>query len=150
MIPTQAVCTSFKVDLLAGRHNFTTSTGNTFKLALVTNTSTIGAATTAYGTINSEVATGGGYTQPGLALTIDTASPTSSGTTAWADFVNATWTTSTITARGALLYNDTPTTPVADPAVLVLDFGSDKASSAGDFTVVFPAADASNAIIRIA
>lgn len=141
------LCTSFKVDLLYGRHNFALSGGNTFKIALYTNTATLTAATTAY-TTSGEVTSGGGYTTAGNTLTrVD---PTSTGTTAWLDFADSTWSSSTITARGALIYNDTATTPVADCSVAVLDFGSDKSSSSGDFTVVFPAADSTNAIIRIA
>jgi hypothetical protein len=149
MVPTQAVCTSFKVELLTGLHNFTITTGNAFKIALVTSSSTNGATTDHYsgGTnnISGEVASGGGYTTGGMALTNVT--PTSTGTTAWLDFgpTDPTWTTSTITARGALIYNTTS----ANRSVVVLDFGSDKTSSAGDFTVQFPAADSTNAIIRI-
>jgi hypothetical protein len=147
MAPTQGICTSFKLELLKAVHNFTTSTGHTFWLALVTNASTISASTVNYAAISSEVATGGGYTQPGLALTIPASLPTTSGTTAFADFDDALWSSSTITARGGLLYN---TTAASDPAVAVLDFGSDKASTAGDFRVIWPNPDASNAIIRIA
>lgn len=140
------VCTSFKVDLLCARHNFLLSGGNTFRIALYTNSASFTASTTAY-TATNEVS-GTGYTAKGNALTrVD---PTSSGTTAFTDFADSTWTTSTITARGALIYNDDLTTPVADATCVVLDFGADKSSSAGDFTVVFPTADASNAIIRIA
>lgn len=149
MPPTQAICTTFKQELMTALHNFTTSTGHAFKIALVTSSSTISGATDHYsgGTnnISNEVASGGNYTTGGTALTNVT--PTTSGTTALTDFnPDPTWTTSTITARGALIYNTTS----ANRAVLVLDFGTDKSSSSGDFTVVFPAADASNAIIRIA
>lgn len=153
MAITQAVCTSFKVDLLCARHNFLASGGSTFKIALIKtgSTGTHGAGTTSYASITatSDEVTGTGYTAGGTALTrVD---PTSSGTTAFTDFnPDVTWSASTITARGALIYNDTLTTPVADAAVVVLDFVSDKTSSAGDFTVVFPAADSSSAIIRIA
>jgi hypothetical protein len=148
MAPTQAICTTFKQELMTGLHNFTISTGHAFKIALVTSASTISGATDHYsgGTnnISSEVANGGGYTTGGTALTNVT--PTVSSTTALTDFSpDPVWTTSTITARGALIYNTTST----NRSVLVLDFTSDKSSSAGDFTVVFPAADASNAIIRI-
>jgi hypothetical protein len=146
MVPTQGICTSFKVELLTGTHNFTIST-HVFKIALVTSTSTIGPSTANYSGITNEVATGGGYTQPGLALTNVT--PTNpSGVTAITDFgpTDPVWPTSTITARGALIYNSTQ----SGKSVLVLDFGADKSSSSGDFTVVFPAADISNAIIRIA
>lgn len=142
MPPTQAMTTSFKVQLLTGTHDFTNSTGDTFKIALYTSSSTIGASTTTY-TVTNEVS-GTGYVAGGNTLTNVT--PTSSGTTAFTDFADTTWSSSTITARGALIYNDTE----ADASVAVLDFGTDRSSSAGDFTIVFPAADASNAIIRIA
>lgn len=136
------MCTSFKVELMQALHNFTASTGNTFKIALYTNSASFTAATTAY-TATNEV-TGTGYTAGGNTLTNVT--PTSSGTTAFTDFADTTWSSSTITARGALIYNSTN----SNRAVCVLDFGSDKSSSAGDFTIVFPTADATNAIIRIA
>ena len=141
MAISQAMCTSFKVELLQGVHNFTASTGDTFKIALYTSSATLGASTTAY-TVSNEVS-GPGYTAGGNTLTNVT--PTSSGTTAFTDFADTTWTTATITARGALIYNSTE----SDKAVCVLDFGSDKTSTAGNFTIVFPTADASNAIIRI-
>ena len=136
------MCTSFKAELMRAVHNFTTSTGNVFKIALYTNSASFSAATTAY-TATNEI-TGTGYTAGGLALTNVT--PTTSGTTALTDFADATWTTATITARGALIYNSSA---AGNPSVIVLDFGSDKTSTAGDFTIVFPTADASNAIIRI-
>lgn len=138
------MCTSFKVELMQAVHNFTTSTGNTFKLALYTNSASFTAATTAYTTTN-EVTASGSYSAGGGALTNVT--PTSSGTTAFTDFADLSFTTATITARGALIYNDSAT---GDPTVVVLDFGSDKTSTAGTFQIIFPAADASNAIIRIA
>ena len=125
-------------------HNFTASTGNTFKLALYTNSASFTAATTAYTTSN-EVTASGSYSAGGGTLTNIT--PTSSGTTAYTDFDDLSFTTATITARGALIYNDSAT---GDPTVIVLDFGSDKTSTAGTFTIQFPTADASNAIIRIA
>jgi hypothetical protein len=137
------MCTSFKKELLQAVHNFTNGTGDTFKLALYTNSASFTAATTAY-TATNEVA-GTGYTAGGGTLTNVT--PTSSGTTAFADFADLTFSTATITARGAMIYNDTA---AGDPSVVILDFGSDKTSTAGDFTIVFPAADATNAIIRIA
>src|SRR5262245_52609938 len=141
------VCTSFKVDLLCARHNFLLTGGHTFKIALYTNSASFTGATTAY-TATNEVS-GTGYTATGNTLTrVDPSNP--SGTTAITDFADTTWTTSTITARGAMIYNDTATTPVADCSVVILDFGADKSSSAGDFTVVFPTPDATNAIIRIA
>jgi len=138
------MCTSFKVELMRAIHNFTASTGNTFKLALYTNSASFTAATTAYTTTN-EVTASGSYAAGGGTLTNVT--PTSSGTTAFTDFADISFTTATITARGALIYNDTAT---GDPTVVVLDFGSDKTSTSGTFQVIFPTADASNAIIRIA
>lgn len=137
------MCTSFKSELMTATHDFTASTGNTFKLALYDNSASFTAATTAY-TATNEVS-GTGYSAGGGTLT--NVSPTTSGTTAFTDFDDLTFSTATITARGALIYNDTA---AGDPSVVVLDFGSDKSSTAGDFTIVFPTADASNAIIRIA
>jgi hypothetical protein len=137
------MCTSFKKELLEGVHNFTTG-GNTFKLALYDNSASFTAATTAYTTTN-EVSASGSYTAGGGTLT--KVNPTTSGTTALTDFADLSFTTATITARGALIYNDTAT---GDPSVVVLDFGSDKTSTSGTFTIVFPTADSSNAIIRIA
>jgi hypothetical protein len=137
------MCTSFKKELLEGTHDFTTS-GNTFKLALYTNSASFDASTTAY-TATNEVGDSGTYTAGGGALT--NVNPTTSGTTAFTDFADLSFTSATITARGALIYNDTA---AGDPSVVVLDFGSDKTSTSGTFTIVFPTADASNAIIRIA
>lgn len=137
------MCTSFKQELMQAVHNFTTSTGSVFKIALYTNSASFTASTTAYTSVNE--VTGTGYTAGGLALTNVT--PTTSGTTAITDFADAVWTTATITARGAMIYNSSA---AGNPAVVILDFGSDKTSTAGNFTVVFPTADASNAIIRIA
>lgn len=142
MAITQAMCTSFKQELLTGTHDFTNGTGDTFKIALFTSSATLDATTTAY-SVTNEVS-GTGYTAGGNTLTNVT--PTTSGTTAFTDFADTTWSTATITARGALIYNSTD----SDKAVVVLDFGSDKTSTAGDFTIQFPTADASNAIIRIA
>jgi hypothetical protein len=137
------MCTSFKKELLEAVHNFKNSGGSTFKIALYTNSASFTAATTAY-TASNEVS-GTNYTAGGNTLTrVD---PSTSGTTALTDFADTTWSSATITARGALIYNDSA---AGDPTVVVLDFGSDKTSTSGDFTVVFPAADASNAIIRIA
>jgi hypothetical protein len=144
MAITQAMCTSFKVELLTGTHDFTNSTGNTFKMALYTNAATLDATTTAY-TASDEVANGNGYTTAGETLTNVT--PTSSSTTAYTDFADVTWTTASFTARGALIYNDTAS---GDPAVCVLDFGADYTATNGDFTVQFPTANATDAIIRIA
>ena len=138
------MCTSFKKELLQGVHDFTASTGDSFKLALYTSSASLTAATTAY-TSSNEVGASGSYSAGGGALTNVT--PTTSGTTAFTDFSDLTFTSATITARGALIYNDTA---AGDPSVVVLDFGSDKTSTAGDFQIVFPTADASNAIIRIA
>ena len=142
MAITQAMCTSFKTELLTGTHNFTNSSGNTFKLALYTSSASLGAGTTAYSTSNE--VSGTGYSAGGSALTNVT--PSADGTTAITDLADLTFSSSTITARGALIYNDS----VSDKAVLVLDFGADKASSSGDFTIQFPAAAAATAIIRIA
>ena len=138
------MCTSFKSELMTATHNFTNSSGNTFKLALYTNSASFTAATTAY-TATNEVSASGSYSAGGGALTNVT--PTTSGTTGFTDFADITFTSATITARGALIYNDTAS---GDPTVVVLDFGADKTSTSGDFQVVFPTADASNAIIRIA
>tara|TARA_E500000305_G_scaffold15025_1_gene10669 strand:- start:657 stop:1109 length:453 start_codon:yes stop_codon:yes gene_type:complete len=143
------MCTSFKKELLYGVHDFDLSSGDTFKIALYTNSASFDAATTAYTTSNE--VSGTGYSAGGGALT--NVDPTSSGTTALTDFQDETFSTATITARGALIYNTTPNTTslsVTNPSIVVLDFGGDKTSTAGDFTVVFPTADASNAIIRIA
>jgi|TARA_R110001583_G_scaffold190440_1_gene354711 hypothetical protein len=142
MAITQAMCTSFKTQLLTATHNFATN-GNAFKLALYTSSATMGATTTAYST-SQEVSNSGSYSAGGGTLT--KVAPTSSGTTGFTDFADLSFTTATITARGALIYNDTN----SDKAVCVLDFGGDKSSSSGTFTIQFPAADASNAIIRIA
>jgi len=137
------LCTSFKVELLKAVHNFSASGGDTFKIALYDNSASFTAATTAYTATNEVVGTG--YTAGGNTLT--NIEPTSSGTTAFLDFADTTWSSATITARGALIYNSSA---AGNPAVAVLDFGADKTSTNGDFTVVFPTADASNAIVRIA
>jgi hypothetical protein len=142
------MCTSFKQQLLEAKHNFLLSGGDTFKIALYDNSASFTAATTDY-TATNEVAASGSYSAGGGTLTrID---PATSGTTAFTDFADITFTSATITARGALIYNTTTGagTGTTD-TVVVLDFGSDKTSTAGDFEIVFPAADASNAIIRIA
>jgi len=138
------MCTSFKVGILGGDFDFSSGTAQTFKVALYTSAATLGAATTGYSATN-EVA-GTGYSAGGNTLTISQV-PTSSGTTAFLDFADTTWSAATITARGALIYLADGAT---NPAVAVLDFGGDKTSTAGDFTIQFPTADASNAIIRIA
>ena len=135
MAITQAMCTSFKKELMEAKHNFLNSGGSTFNIALYTSSASLGAATTAYTTSNE--VSGTNYTAKGTSLTrVD---PSASGTTALTDF--------SITARGAMIFNDSAS---GDPAVCILDFGADKASTNGDFTVQFPTADASNAIIRIA
>lgn len=147
MAITSAICTSFKKELLERKHDFNTTSGHTFKIALYTSSATLGASTTDYSTTNEVVGTG--YTAGGTALTnID---PTTSGTTAFIDFADATWPSATITAAGALIYNTTSDggTGTTD-AVAVISFGGDKTSTNGDFVVSMPTADASNAIIRIA
>ena len=145
---TQAMCTSFKVEILEAVHNFSNPGGNTFKIALFKSgvTGTYGAATTNYSdmTGNTDEVTGTGYVAGGNTLVSVT--PTSSGTTAFTDFADTTWTTATITASGAMSYNSS----ASDAAVCVLNFGGDKTSTAGDFTIIFPTASASDAIIRIA
>jgi len=143
MAITQAMCTSFKKEILEAKHNFLLSGGNTFKIPLYTSSASLGASTTAYTTSNET--SGTNYTAKGNTLTrID---PSTSGTTALTDFADTTWSSSTITARGAMIFNEDTS---GDTSVLILDFGSDKSSSSGDFVIQFPAADASNAIIRIA
>jgi hypothetical protein len=144
MAISQAMCTSFKVGILDGDFDFSSGTAQTFKIALYTSSATLDATTTAY-SVTNEVA-GTGYSAGGNTLTIST-NPTSSSTTAFLDFADTTWSAATITARGALIYLADGAT---NPAVAVLDFGGDKISTAGDFTIQFPTADASNAIIRIA
>jgi hypothetical protein len=144
------MCTSFKKQLLEAVHDFRLTGGDTFKLALYTNSATLDASTTAYTTSGETTNTAGSaYTAGGNTLTrID---PTSSGTTAFTDFADTSWASASFTARGALIYNTTPSSGAyTNPSVVVLDFGSDKTASAGTFTIVFPTADASNAIIRIA
>jgi hypothetical protein len=137
----QAMTTTFKQELMEGVHDFTS---HTFKIALYTSSATLGAATTAYTTSNEVI--GSGYTAGGEDLTVTGGSVSVSGTTAFIDFSDVSWTTATITARGALIYNSTA---AGNPSVAVLDFGTDKVSTAGTFTVQFPTADASNAIVRI-
>jgi plastocyanin domain-containing protein len=139
MAISQAMCSSYKEQLLGAVHDMDT---DVFKIALYTSSATLSAATTIYSTSDEVVATGytaGGNTLSGAAITL-------SGTTAFVDFSNTTWTTATITARGALIYNSSK----SDKSVAVLDFGGDKSSTAGDFTVIMPTPDATNALIRIA
>jgi hypothetical protein len=147
MAITQCIPTSFKVEILSAQQNFSSlSSGpNVFYMALYTSSATLGTGTTAY-TATNEVPNGSGYTTGGQALSISVA-PTSSGTTAYISFSNVTWASSTITARGAMIYNYTL---VGKNAVAIFDFGSDKSSNSSAFTIVFPAADASNAVLRIA
>lgn len=149
---TTAMPTSFKVEILRAVHNFTASTGNTFKLALgkatASVTGTYNASTTSYDTLSSnsdELANGSGYTTGGNTLTSVT--PTSDGTTAVCDFDNTTWTSATFTTSGGIIYNDTAT---GNPACAILSFGGDQQVSSGDFQIQFPAAAAATAIIRIA
>lgn len=138
------MCTSFKKELLEGIHDFRNSGGDDFKLALYDNSASFTAATTAY-TATNEVAASGSYSAGGGSLT--RVNPTTSGTTAFTDFADISFTSATITAFGALIYNDTE---AGNPSVVVLDFGGSKSSSSGTFTVIFPVADASTALIRIA
>lgn len=141
MAITQALANSFKQELLVATHNFTVTTGDVFKIALYTSSATLDASTTVYSSTNEVVGTG--YTAGGNTLTNVT--PVLSSGVAICDFADTTWTTATLTARGALIYNSSK----SNKAVLILDFGSDKTATAGDFTIVFPAADSTNAIIRI-
>jgi len=146
MAITSAICTSFKVELLKGVHDFTATTGDTFKLALYTSSATLGASTTAYTTSNEITnSSGSAYTDAGATLTSVT--PTSSGTTALCDFADVSFTSASFTANGALIYNDTES---GDPAVCAIAFGADKTVTSGTFTIQFPTADATNAIIRLA
>ena len=152
MAITSAVCTSFKVELLKGVHNFTATTGNTFKIALYTSDATLGASTTAYATTNEITNTSGSaYTAGGAALTIASSSPTSSGTTAWVDFDNVSWSSASFTANGCMIYNTTTGSGSGTTdSVIIVAFGGDKTVSSGTFTVQFPTPDASDAILRIA
>ena len=142
MAITSAICNSFKTEILTGTHNFTASTGDTFNLALYTSSASLGAGTTAYTTSNE--VSGTGYTAKGNALTSVT--PTLDSSTAVCDFADTSFTSASFTARGCLIFNDDQ----SDKAVCVIDFGSDKTVTSGTFTIQFPTADASNAIIRIA
>lgn len=143
MAITQAMCSSFKGEVMQALHDFDAAGGNTFKLAMYTSNATLNAATTVY-TSSDEVAASGSYAAGGGTLTNQGVSV--SGTTGFTDFADVSFTSATITARGALIYNNTN----SNAAVCVLDFGGDKTSTAGTFTIVFPAATASDAIIRIA
>ena len=143
MAITSAICNSFKTEILTGTHNFSSSGGNTFNLALYTSDATLNKSTTAYTTSNE--VSGTGYTAKGNALTSVT--PVASSTTAVCDFSDTSFTSASFTARGCLIFNDSAS---GDPAVCAIDFGSDKTVTSGTFTIQFPTADASNAIIRIA
>ena len=142
MAITSAVCTSFKVEILKGVHNFTATTGNTFKIALYTSDATLGASTTAYTTSNE--VSGTGYTAKGNALTSVT--PVASSTAAVCDFADVSYSSATFTANGCLIYNDSAT---GDPACVAVAVGADKTVTSGTFTIQFPTADATNAIIRL-
>jgi hypothetical protein len=141
------MCTSFKTQLMEAVHDFRTAGGDTFKLALYDNSASFTAATTAY-TVTNEVANSGTYAAGGGTLVNVT--PTSSGTTAFTDFDDLSFTSATITAFGALIYNTTPTHTYTNPSVCVLDFSGAKTSTNGTFTIIFPTADATDALIRIA
>ena len=145
MAITSAICTSFKVELLKGTHNFTATTGNTFKIALYDSDATLGAGTTAFTTSEEITNTSGtAYTSGGATLTSVT--PVADSTTAVCDFADVSFSSATFTANGALIYNSSAT----NAAVAAIAFGSDKTAPNGTFTIQFPAADASNAIIRLA
>ena len=143
-ITTNAICNTFKKELLEATHNFSNPGGNTFKLAMYTNSATLGKSTTSF-TTGNEVTSPSGYTSGGKAL-VNTGTSLATNT-AITDFSDLSFTGVTLTARGALIYNDTAT---GDPAVAVLDFGGDKTASAGTFTIQFPAFTTSAAILRIA
>ena len=146
MAITSAICTSFKQELLVGTHNFTATTGNTFKIALYTSSATLGAGTTAFSSTNEITNTSGtAYTSGGATLTSVT--PTTDSTTAVCDFADVSFTNASFTANGALIYNDSAS---GDPACAVIAFGGDKTVTSGTFTIQFPTADATNAIIRLA
>lgn len=156
MAITQAMCSSYKAELQLAVHDYRATGGDTFKIALYTSSASLDANTTAYSATNE--VSGTGYSAGGASLVsagVTTVNTSSSAGTGYTDFTDATWSTATITARGALIYNSTPSandnagSPLTNPACVVLDFGSDKTSTAGDFTVIFPAAAASTAIIRI-
>jgi hypothetical protein len=144
MAITQGMADSFKVQILSGQQNLVSGSTSTYKLALYTSSATLSNATSAYTTVGEVTSSGSNYTAGGNTLTVST-SPTSTGNVAFLSFANSSWTNANITANGALIYNST-----ANSAVAVLAFGSDKTATNGTFTVIFPTADASNAIIRIA
>ena len=146
MAITSAICTSFKVEILKAVHNFTASSGNTFNIALYDSSASLGASTTAY-TTSEEITntSGSAYSAKGKALTSVT--PVASSTTAVCDFADISWTSASFTARGCMIFNDSAT---GDPSVCCIDFGGDKTSTSGTFTIQFPTADASDAILRLA
>ena len=145
MANTSAICNSFKTEILKAVHNFTASTGNTFKIALFTSSATLGAGTTAYAATGMNEMSGTGYTAGGKALRSVT--PTLDSTPACCDFDDISWTSATFTANACLIYNDTAS---GDPAVCAVAFGGDKSVSSGTFTIQFPAKAATTAIVRIA
>ena len=146
MAISSAICNTFKTEVLKAVHNFTASSGNTFNLALYTSSASMGASTTAYSRSNEITNTSGSaYSAKGKALTSVT--PVLDGSTAVCDFANISWTSASFTANGCLIFNDTAS---GDPGVCVVAFGGDKTVTSGTFTIEFPAADASNAIVRIA
>jgi len=142
------MCTSFKQQILEGVHDFRAAGGDSFYIALYTNSASFTAATTAYTSSNEITNTSGSAYTAGGAL-LNNVNPSTSGTTALTDFADETWSAASFTARGAMIYNSTPAHTYTNPSVVILDFGSDKTASAGDFTVVFPTADSTSAIIRI-
>jgi|TARA_E500000081_G_scaffold93497_1_gene94590 hypothetical protein len=146
MAITSAICTSFKVEILKAVHNFTASSGNTFNIALYDSSASLGASTTAY-TTSEEITntSGSAYSAKGKALTSVT--PVASSTTAVCDFSDISWTSASFTARGCMIFNDSAS---GDPSVCCIDFGGDKTATNGTFTIQFPTADSSDAIIRIA
>lgn len=144
MAITQAMCDSFKVQILSGQQNLVSGSSTVYKLALYTSSATLSNSTATYTTVGEVTSSGSNYTAGGNTLTVST-SPTSTGNVAFLSFANSTWTNANITANGALIYNST-----ANTAVAVLAFGGDKTATNGTFTVVFPTSDASNAIVRIA
>ena len=146
MAITSAICNSFKQEILVGTHNFTASSGNTFKIALFTSSASLGASTTAYSTSNEISNTSGSaYSAGGATLTSVT--PTLDSSTAVCDFADVSWTSASFTANGCLIFNDSHS---SDAAVCAIAFGSDKTVTSGTFTIQFPTADATNAIIRLA
>ena len=140
-----AVCNSFKQEILVGTHNFTASSGNAFKLAMYTSSASLGAGTTAYASTN-EISNTAGSAYSAGGKTIVSVTPVLDGSTAVCDFADISFTSASFTANGCLIYNDTQ----ADKAVCVVAFGGDKTVSSGTFTIQFPAAAASTAIVRIA